>query len=253
MRGLFIALLIANLGYAGWLYHRHSQPEHRNKRVSQQVVHSDIAPVLLLSEHDNAKQDVPEKSVASKQVLATVDRASTENESISDKLPVAKDVVASSERRIIDACYTLGPFRKLDKLRTVIRALKDDVQEASFRSNEEREQSIFWVYLKSEADLLSAKNTTKMLRQQKIKDSYIIAEGANKFGISLGHFREKPRAYSLRDKIASLGFSPVVEPIFKNYTIYWLDFRIKSGKGADNVLSNIKLDKNISRFDRDCG
>ncbi len=273
MRALFVLLLLANIAFAGWLF-------YQQKQAAQHPVSSGVASpvvganrVVLLRElesqaaADQAKQsdkDVaakPEQAAAAQQPApeAKQPEAKQVEPVAAEAEPVAVaqvDVKPESEPatppQAATSCYTLGPFRELDKLREITRELKSDVLEASFRSSEERERSLFWVYLKPEADLKSAKNTTRMLRNKKIRDSYIIAEGKNRFGISLGHFRDKSRAYGLRDKVARLGFNPVVEPVFRSYTIYWLDYKTSAGSRLNALLKSGKLDKSISQFDRKC-
>lgn len=277
MRALFILLLLANIAFAGWLF-------YQQKQTAQSSIPSESASpvaganrVVLLRElksqaaADQAKQPAkglaaePEQTAAAQQsapeakqpeakqaepVAAEAEPAAVaQADAKPEPEPAPAPRVASQPAA---SCYTLGPFRELDKLREITRELKSDVLEASFRSSEERERSLFWVYLKPEADLKSAKNTTRMLRNKKIRDSYIIAEGKNRFGISLGHFRDKSRAYGLRDKVARLGFNPVVEPVFRSYTIYWLDYKTVAGSRLGALLKSGKLDKSISQFDRKC-
>lgn len=260
MRTLFLLLLLANLGLAGWLY-----TQHVDERMQQnRSIKSDVPAIVLLSELMD-KQAAPaltgEQSI--NQAIST-DAPAAESadpslmeESINAGIAPGEDetrsvVVHDEPKKMTHVCYTLGPFRDLEKLRSVTRELKNDVSEASFRSKQENEQAIFWLHLKPESTLQSAKNTTRMLRQKKIKDSYIIHEGENKNGISLGHFREKARAYALRDKIKKLGFKPVVEPIFKSVTIYWLDYKVSAESEPPAILANGGLDKTINQFDRAC-
>ena len=272
MRALFVLLLLANVAFAGWLFYQQKQLTQPSTPSGSASPVAGAKPVVLLRElktqvaADQDKQsdrDVaagaeqaavasqpapvakPEEPVAAKPESMTAPDADVKPE----PKPAPATQVASQPAA---SCYTLGPFRELDKLREITRELKGDVLEASFRSSEERERSLFWVYLKPEADLKSAKNTTRMLRNKKIRDSYIIAEGKNRFGISLGHFRDKSRAYGLRDKVARLGFNPVVEPVFRSYTIYWLDYKTVAGSRLNALLKSGKLDKSISQFDRKC-
>ena len=256
MRALFALLLLANAAFAGWLYYLHQQPPPQQPAGSKPV--PGAQSLVLLSERTS--------SVAP--TAPDVDKTVTgpaATEAVNEQPVTGSPVVAGEPDRTGETaqpapaapqpavrCYTLGPFRELDRLREIIRELKSDVLEASFRSNEEKERSLFWVYLKPEADHGAAKRTTRRLRQKNIRDSYIIAEGKNRFGISLGHFRDKSRAYRLRDKVAKLGFRPVVEPVFRSYTLYWLDYKTAGGSRLPALLQGDRLGKSVSRFDRAC-
>jgi hypothetical protein len=75
-------------------------------------------------------------------------------------------------------------------------------------------------------------------------------------GISLGHFRNKAGAYNLAKKVTKLGFDVNVEPIFKTYTIYWLDYQLAEGvtipeKIFASYTANTNKDK-VSRLKREC-
>ena len=155
-----------------------------------------------------------------------------------------------------ERCFTLGPFRDLDKLRGLTREIKSYVTEADFRGKEERGQAIYWVYLSPEKSRKEAIATGKQLKSKKIKDFYIIRDGDKVNGISLGHFRNKAGAYGLAKKVTQLGFDVNVEPIFKTYTIYWLDYQLTEGVTIpeeifDKYTTNTNKDK-VTRLKREC-
>jgi len=127
------------------------------------------------------------------------------------------------------SCFTMGPFQDLDKLRRLTREIKPYVVATDFRGPDEREQSLYWVYIKPEKNRKEAVATGKRLRAEKIKDFYVIREGEKIHGISLGRFRNKNGAYGLAKKVQKLGFDAIVEPLFKTFTIYWLDYQLADG------------------------
>ena len=154
------------------------------------------------------------------------------------------------------SCYTLGPFRDLIKLSTLTREIKSYVVTADFRGREEKEQTLYWVYVKPEKNRKQAVAAGKRLKAKKIKDFYIIREGEKINGLSLGHFRSKDGAYGLAKKVRKLGFDVIVEPVFKTYTVYWLDYQLTEGAVIpeeifDTYLKSTKKDK-ISRLSREC-
>ena len=152
----------------------------------------------------------------------------------------------------VDTCFTLGPLRELGKLREFTRSIKDYVVTASFRSREEQEQSMFLVYLEPEPSVLKAKILGNQLKDSKIKDYYVITSGEQKNGISLGHFKDKSRAQSHAQSIKKLGFKPMLEPVFRSYTIYWLDYQVPAGKVIPQKIFTKHLTKKINRLDRTC-
>ena len=155
------------------------------------------------------------------------------------------------------SCYTLGPFRDLDNLRGLTREIKSYVVKADFRGREEKEQTLYWVFIKPEKTRKQAIETGKRLKSKKIKDFYVIRDGEKENGLSLGHFRNKDGAYGLAKKVQKLGFDVVVEPVFRTYTVYWLDYQLSSGVNIpestfEKYINKANKDK-ISLLRRDCG
>ena len=166
------------------------------------------------------------------------------------------DEVAQSGAEQATDCYTLGPFRDLDDLRGLTREIKSYVVKADFRGREEKEQTLYWVYVKPEKTRKKAIETGKRLKAKKIKDFYVIRDGEKENGLSLGHFRNKEGAYGLAKKVQILGFDVIVEPVYRSYTIYWLDYQLSSGVSIpesifEKYIKSVKKDK-ISRLRRDC-
>jgi hypothetical protein len=167
----------------------------------------------------------------------------------------AEEVEQAGTKQATD-CYTLGPFRDLDNLRGLTREIKSYVVKADFRGREEKEQTLYWVYLKPEKTRKKAIETGKRLKAKKIKDFYVIRDGEKENGLSLGRFRNKESAYGLAKKVQILGFDVIVEPVFRSYTIYWLDYQLSSGVSIpesifDKYIKSAKKNK-ISRLSRDC-
>jgi len=169
-----------------------------------------------------------------------------------------KPVEASpAEQSKTASCFTLGPFRDLGKLRGLTREIKSYVVEADFRGREEKEQTLYWVYIKPEKNRKLAIKTGKRLKARRIKDFYVIRDGEKINGLSLGHFRNKKSAYGLAKKVRNLGFDVMVEPVFRTYTIYWLDYQLAGGVNIpESILEKYTRStkkQKISRLSRDCG
>lgn len=172
--------------------------------------------------------------------------------------PVGKPVeVSPAEQSKTASCFTLGPFRDLGKLRSLTREIKSYVVEADFRGREEKEPTLYWVFVKPEKNRAQAIRTGKRLKARKIKDFYVIREGEKTNGLSLGHFRSKKSAYGLAKKVKNLGFDVMVEPVFRTYTIYWLDYELAGGVNIpESILEKYTRStkkQKISRLSRDCG
>ena len=285
MRWLFLILLALNVGYLAWELN-HETPQ----RAAATALPAGAARIVLLSELEAetaAKQAgvTPASAAASAPqagIAAMVDDSSTASALAEDdkaqtpptRIAAASDgAVAEMETKAAnkpddagrnrpankpkdepggDKCYTLGPFSEMKSLRQVTREIKDYVVEASFRSRQEQEQSMFRVLLRPVSNKQEAKALIKQLVSKNIRDYFVITDGPNKDGISLGYFSEKGRAHRHAERIRKLGFDAITEPVFRSYTIYWLDYRIKAGNEIPAQIFDQYLENSAQRLGRSC-
>ena len=291
MRWLFLFVFSLNLAYIAWEISRSPSVDYADVPALKNV-----QPIVLLSEVKQQKSEpvraeqVKEGAVIAENATADslaekleeagslaansqqgTDKAEQVAPEVIEQTPPAEDSKAGvavvqkvPEKKVATAalaqdsgCYTLGPFRDLDKLRGLTREIKSYVVATDFRGREEREQTLYWVFIKPEKSHSKAVATGKRLKAKKIRDFYVISDGEKINGLSLGRFRNKAGAYGLAKKVRNLGFDVIVEPVFKTYTIYWLDYQLASGAKIPQSIFNkyVKQSKkdNISRLSRDCG
>ncbi len=251
MRWIFLLLLAANIGYVAWEL-KHPEP-HRH------VVSDDpnVPKLVLLSELDKTAQS----SLAKSDTATKAAQAKPESKSTKAPEPVVADkeqtpLPAPPETRKpvppSFACYTLGPFRDIADLRKLTRDIRDYVAEASFRSHEEREQSMYWVYLPPQKSHEAANALAASLKRKNIRDYYVVPKGDQANAISLGHFKEKNGALQVQKKAKAAGFPARIEPVFKTYTIYWLDYRVKADRTIPQTVLNLSNMPGVSRLERSC-
>jgi len=268
MRWLFLFVLALNLSYLGWGIVNNSNDEQKDIAPLRNV-----KPILLLSE---VKQSgAVKESLASEVVNLQNNQAKQESaasEVTEDIADVSTDAIAETSADQIDAdrervqpemdaeivagCFTLGPFEDLDKLGQFVREIQPFVSAADFRGQEVKEATVYWVYLKPEKSYNKAAALGKQLKANKIKDYYIIRDGDKKFGLSLGHFRNKQGAYSLFKKVAKLGFDVGIDKIDNNKTIYWLDYELVDKASIPEALFTKYIPQNkkteVTRKQRGC-
>ena len=282
MRWLFLSLLVLNIAYVTWELNR----EHTPRRATT-ALPAGVESIVLLSElkADKPLDDAPTRAQPTEPgsggagrgpdmaaaVAPAPPAADAESSSADAALAVvaeqgssARDIPAPATEQLAraatrpvpapagDQCFTLGPFSEMKTLRLVTREIKDYVVEASFRSKEEQEQTRFRVYIKSAGSKQAAKAVIKQLNSKNIKDHFIIADGPHKNAVSLGYFSEKDRAYRYAARVRKLGFDAIAEPVFRNYTIYWLDYRIKGGEKIPQNIIDDHLDGTARRLVRAC-
>jgi hypothetical protein len=229
------------------------------EEVTEAVEVTGLAEIVSVKKSEQIKQSV--SSSDKNKVIAEIKPLKTPNESQQESL-MSMDGgggAGSQEGGAIlkESCFTLGPFRDLDKLRSLTREIKPYVITTDFRGREQREQYLYWVYLRPEKNRKKAIETGKRLKAKKIKDYYVIREGEKIHGVSLGRFRNKNSAIGLAKKVKKLGFDVIVEPVFKSYTVYWLDYQLAGGVNIPESLlepyTQTANNGKVSRLQRACG
>ncbi len=277
MRWFFLLLLALNVGYVAWELNR-EHPQPANKAVlpkgverivllreleAETVAKQDIAqlPIPVTAQESEAElPDADAKSLQQSQakksqmqpaqtVVIDQGAAAVAVADMQDDKPAEKPIT----RPTGDLCYTLGPFSEMKTLRLVTREIKDYVVEASFRSKQEQQQTMFRVFVRPVGSKQEAKDLIKELVNNNIRDYFIITDGPNKNGISLGFFSDKSRAYRHADRVRKLGFDATAEPVFRSYTIFWLDYRIKAGNEIPQQIFDDHLENSSQRLNRACG
>ncbi len=283
MRWLFLIVLSLNFTYIAWQLTQPVVQAYKDVRPLKNV-----SPIILLSEFKQVAVQAPSllhdknvgpvempAHVAMNDEAALLQAKAVEVLSVDNEKEAKLAAVALSKENVFaevdplkatdvsqlrsdskEMCFTLGPFRDLGKLRALTKEIKPYVITTDFRGREEREQSLYWVYVRPEKNNEKAVATGKRLKAKKIKDFYVIHEGEKIHGLSLGRFRNKSGAYGLAEKVRKLGFNVIVEPVFKAYTVYWLDYQLDDGVNMPEALlkkytQSVKKSK-ISRLSRRC-
>ena len=283
MRWLFLIVLFLNLTYMVWqttrpvtqssedvrplknvrpivlLSELKQQPSPQIGEVVETAEVAEVTEITSVNKSEQIKQSAltsdKDNIVAEIKPLKTPDELQEKPLMSMDGRYFAKSQEGGAMQK--ESCFTLGPFRDLDKLRELTRDIKAYVVTTDFRGREERQQYLYWVYIKPETNRKKAVEVGKRLKAKKIKDYYVIRKGEKIHGVSLGRFRNKNGAYELAKKVKKLGFDVVVEPVFKTYTVYWLDYQLADGVSIPEALleqytQSTKKGK-ISRLSRSCG
>lgn len=230
MKLLFVYLVILNLLYAGWEYLR---PSHQLQPLP--AIESGLASLVLLHEQKTVGK-------AKQPVVDDEDKDVAEN--------TASELDTQSESRPV--CYTLGPFKDKNILKRASESLAEQVDEVSVRKLQQSEKHRYWVYIPAVESRSAAKKMAAELKAKNISDFYIVLRGSEKNSISLGHFKEPAFASRRMKMLTDLGFNATIEVIYREYDVYWLDYRY-SGSGDEQMLSaENSLADGISRISRAC-
>jgi len=231
MRFLLIFLILLNGLYAGWQY---LDPVKSTSQIPP--LPANLQTLELLDEQRTV-EGAPAESVDSPP--GDEEQAKGADESAR---------LAQNE----SGCYTLGPFKDKNILQQVKESLAEHASQIAERKLKQSEKHRYWVYIPALPGRKQARAMAKQLREHKIKDFYIVLSGENKNSISLGHFREPGHANRRLETMDKLGLKAEIKVIYRDYDIYWLDYRLDEKAVQDGFSTDEYLGEGVSRLARGC-
>jgi len=224
MRNLFLALVLANLGFAAWAAW-YAEPQ----TSSGVLANARVPGITLVSELEEA-------------ALETIEALS---EAAPEPAPPPIPVLETVDTQ---RCISVGPFEELAQASAAQAALR----EAGFTPNQRVVDGDvwvgYWVYLPGIATRDEANEILGQLRANDISDSYIVPGGEETQTISLGVFSEISRAGSIREQVRELGYDPTVADRSRSATLYWVDVLAVSESEID--LDALQAPGRINRLEQ---
>lgn len=216
MRNLFLALLLANLGFAAW--HNWFAPDEAGLRAAAD---SDVPGITLVSELDTQPQEDAGDVTPAPGAGGTAGAPPAP--------PVQEGAAAARELR----CVSVGPFRELSQAATAASRLRADGFVPSQRVAEGDIWVGYWVYIGGIPTQAEANDILASLREQDITDAYVIPDTDSGNLVSLGVFSEVRRAGRRREQVRALGYDVTVTDRTRRGTVYWVDIQLADGQSVD--------------------
>jgi len=196
LRALLLLLLCMNLGVAAW-WATHRDPP----RPAPPAIERGVPSLRLLSEVERRPVGDPAAELA---------EAPT---------PLSADA----------QCLSLGPFETPADLRLAMDRLLPRVERIQFREVAGTALRGYRVYLPAAASRQAALDVARRLAAQGISDYYLVTAGPHQDTVSLGGFRDLDAATQRRDRVAALGYSPIIEPRTEAVSQWWIDLAAAPG------------------------
>ena len=121
-------------------------------------------------------------------------------------------------------CYTLGPFKSKKLAKQTNEELKVQGIEAKQRVSKDNSRPGYWVMIPAEKTRKEAKLHIARLKEQGVKDYFLVATGEHKNAVSLGVFSKPDLAQRRFKEMQKLGFATRVEKVKLPLREYWLDW-----------------------------
>jgi hypothetical protein len=131
-----------------------------------------------------------------------------------------KDVSAHIHNRTepLGMCHTIGPLNNHDSAHGVVAAIRKLGMGVNIRTDKKKVQYAYWVYLESMPDD-ELENIITEMEENGIKDYH----RNDRNELSLGIYNGIQGARQRQLRIAALGYSPLVGPLYRTVTQYWID------------------------------
>lgn len=164
--------------------------------------------------------------------------------------PAEGQVEAASDLK--RECYTLGPYRDRELADAAAARIRQEGLPASRRSSVERELRNYWVLIPPLATKQAADAIAAQLNRRGVKDFFVTQEPPN--ALSLGVFSQRRYADRRVREMEDLGYEVEVEPIYRDRTVYWLDYETRGGHVVPEQVwrGSVPDAAGVERLPRDC-
>lgn len=231
MRSLFILLVVINASYLIWGV----AFSEKNESETPQELKQGLQVLTLLSEE--SEKIAPPKDAG-----------------LTSKVKIPKSE-SNSEVEVLQsrACFSLGPFLKVDQIKILETKLKKGGFNPNRKSITDKEPKSYWVYLPAAKTMGEAKITANELKAAQVKDYFIIRTGKNARAISLGLYNGYNSAKIRKRNLTKMGFKAIVKTRYKEVTRHWLDFQeTQSNPLVDDVWMQDDKDIVLQKVARPC-
>jgi cell division septation protein DedD len=262
MRNLFLALVLANLGFAAWT--AWFAPSQRPGRPADEG----LPALTLVSEvpADLRSSSVPLRGLPRGVVVEPAAEAASRalepppNSAPTDAATPVSDAIVPREQLATAAaagqsappegarCTSVGPFRELSQAATAAAALRAAGHQPLQRVAEGDIWIGYWVYIPAIATEREANEIVAKMRAEGITDSYVIPNSDSGNLVSLGVFSEISGVSRRREQVRTLGFEPQVVDRTRRATVYWIDISLGAGQTLD--YDSLQTPGRISRLEQ---
>jgi len=261
MRTLLVFIVVINLLYAGWEWLSPVKQAGRTASLPSGLKTLELLnedKINLLKELTKDEQTKSEGEAGGSQSDTSI--AANEIEAVnSDAMgsgamgsgATAAQINADVNKKL-KTCYTLGPFKDENIMQQLRASIAQYVTNISVRKRQQPYKHRYWVYVPAQENKKQAKLVSKQLRDKQVNDFYIVLSGAEKYSISLGHFREPSHANRRVKKVGEQGFEVKIKVIYREYDIFWLDYQVESQGEASGFTADEYVSDGVSQLERDC-
>lgn len=241
MRWVAVILILCNMIFflKNWLEFDHSRNiAAMNASLGQSPGDLLGMQLVLLGERKNSKTAAVSTAVGNDNIRSAIE----------------SNVIEDLASRVANICILLGPYQEIGSARKLIDQLAAMQIQAKYASIRILGDPDYWVYLVPEKTRELATAKLRELQEKKI-DSFIIPQGDDENGISLGVFDNRESAEKRQQSIIALGYDAKLRSNARTYIENWVivysgqESKLKSGFYEQLRLENKNLEVRKERCD----
>jgi SPOR domain len=243
MRNAFLALVLANLGFAAWhaWFSGAASLVRPPRDEAPSITLTSEVPEDLAGLHGPAGQSEPEaapeppadKTPAAGPATPETPSSPTEAVAVPDSSAAAPAPAADGNAAAAARCVSVGPFRELAQAATAAANLRMAGYEPTQRVAEGEIWIGYWVYIQGIPTEAEANDVLAKVRAKGLTDSYVIPNSDSGNLVSLGVFSEISGVSRRREEVRALGYEPTVVDRTRRGTVYWVDVTLKGDQTLD--------------------
>ena len=139
------------------------------------------------------------------------------------------------------SCYSLGPFSRRESYEYARQKLSAEGVEVIGRVSSDSVRKGYWVLIPVSTSRNQAMVTIQKLKEQGIKEYFLVDTGEMKNAISLGIFSKPKLARRRVEAIEKQGFNPVIRKIAIPKRVYWLEWaRQAAPQPSQSLLTGLR-------------
>ena len=192
----------------------------------------------------------PARSVAANLELLSERPGRTAREAAAEEIFENPIVEAIRIERL--ECQSLGPYEDIQAAQDVAERLLGLGWQVALRAVDERSDTFDYRLLIPPVP--SLQDAFRKLRELKSRDiySYVISQGEDALGISLGVFSSRTTAIAHRETIAAAGYETVIREIPRIVRSYWIIAEPGIDFFADELVTGTLVGATVSLTERAC-
>ncbi len=137
----------------------------------------------------------------------------------------------------VQHCVSIGPFESSELAEQNGKRLAEAKIAYQPRTDANRIESSYWIYLPRQASRQAAENKRKELTRLGIEDHFIMQEPGMENVLSLGLFTQLDNAQRRMQQLESKGIRAKQETRYRTRTLYWLDI---TADKPDDLMTQLK-------------